>query len=513
VFEGAFAIDALRPPSSSLGQAIELGNETEHALASVPEVATVINRIGRPEGAVDPAGPESSDVFVILEPKSTWRRGLTPESLMAELSDVVNRRVPATLNAFSQPIEMRVNDLVAGVKSDVAVKIYGDDLTVMGEAAQKVLATIAKTSGAADFKMEIATGQPSIQVRVDRERLGRAGVSAGEVLDALSLSRAGLSVGKVREGERVFDLTMRLGGDAVASPASLSRLPVATTSGALVPMALVSDIREERTVVQVSREQMKRRLIVQGNVRGRDLVGFVEDARRRVAALDLPRSVELAWGGQFQNFNRAKERLTMLVPVSLAVIALMLVVMFKRPRLVTITLLGLPFGIAGGTLALVLRGLPFSIPAGVGFIALAGISVSTGIVLTQNFVADRSGSVVERVRRAALASFRAIFTTALLASIGFVPAAIATGAGSEVQRPLATVVIGGLLVATAIALLALPALFLLLSREENESPDVTAPEPTPAVVPVLHEAAAQSSTRGDAGRSAQDGRASGELLR
>ncbi|HVW29060.1 MAG TPA: CusA/CzcA family heavy metal efflux RND transporter [Polyangiaceae bacterium] len=473
VFEGAFAIDAMRPPSSSLGLAIELGGETERALATVPEVATVVNRIGRPEGAVDPSGPESSDVFVILKPESAWRAGVTPESLMAELSDVLNRRVPATLNALSQPIEMRVNDLVAGVKSDVAVKIHGDDLSVMSEAARKVLAAMSKTPGAADFKMEVATGQPSIQVRVDRERLGRAGVSAGEVLDALSLSRAGLSVGKVREGERVFDLTMRLGGDAVSSPASLSRLPVATANGALVPMALVSDIREERTVVQVSREQMKRRLIVQGNVRGRDLVGFVGDARRRVAELDLPKSVELTWGGQFQNYSRAKERLGLLVPVSLGVIALMLVVMFRRPRLVLITLLGLPVAVAGGTVALVLRGLPFSIPAGVGFIALAGISVSTGIVLTTNFLADSNGRRVERVRRAALASFRAIFTTALLASIGFVPAAIATGAGSEVQRPLATVVIGGLLVATVLSLLALPALFLLFAGEretsENES--------------------------------------------
>jgi len=469
VFEGAFAIDAMRPPSSSLGLAIELGDETEHALATVPEVSTVVNRIGRPEGAVDPAGPESSDVFVILKPRSAWRSGVTPESLMSELSEVVNRRVPATLNAFSQPIEMRVNDLVAGVKSDVAVKIYGEDLSLMSDAAEKVLAAMAKTPGAADFKMEVAMGQPSIQVRVDRERLGRAGVSAGEVLDALSLSRAGLSVGKVREGERIFDLTMRLGGDAVSSPPSLSRLPVAMANGALVPIALVSDIREERTVVQVSREQMKRRLMVQGNVRGRDLVGFVEDARRRVAELELPKSVELAWGGQFQNFNRAKERLGLLVPVSLSVIALMLVVMFGKPRWVAITLLGLPFGVAGGTLALVLRGLPFSIPAGVGFIALAGISVSTGIVLTTNLLAEPEGSAVDRVRRAALASFRAIFTTALLASIGFVPAAIATGAGAEVQRPLATVVIGGLLVATAISLIALPALALLLSRGDEES--------------------------------------------
>jgi cobalt-zinc-cadmium resistance protein CzcA len=369
------------------------------------------------------------------------------------------------MNAFSQPIEMRVNDLVAGVKSDVAVKIYGDDLPAMNGAAEALLTTMAATPGAADFKMEVALGQPSIQVRVDRDRLGRVGVSPGEVLDALSLSRAGLRVGQVREGERVFDLTMRLGGDAVSSPASLSRLPVATNSGALVPMALVSDIEEERTVIQISREQMRRRLVVQGNVRGRDLVGFVKEAQERVAKLELPKSVEIAWGGQFQNFNRAKERLALLVPVSLAVIALMLVMMFKKFRWVAITILGLPFGIAGGTLGLVLRGLPFSIPAGVGFIALSGISVCTGIVLTTNLLAQPPGPATGQVRSAALASFRAILTTALLASIGFVPAALATGAGSEVQRPLATVVIGGLVVSTCMSLLALPAMLLLALRK------------------------------------------------
>jgi cobalt-zinc-cadmium resistance protein CzcA len=229
--------------------------------------------------------------------------------------------------------------------------------------------------------------------------------------------------------------------------------------------------------VQVSREQMKRRLVVQGNVRGRDLVGFVTEAQASVAKLDLPKSVDVAWGGQFQNFNRAKERLALLVPVSLCVIALMLLVMFKRFRWVAIIVLGLPFGIAGGTLALVLRGLPFSIPAGVGFIALAGISVCTGIVLTTNLLAQRTGTPQERVRAAALASFRAILTTALLASIGFVPAALATGAGSEVQRPLATVVIGGLLVSTAISLLALPAMLLIASREKSvrSSSDDAAP--------------------------------------
>ncbi len=469
VFEGAFAIDALRQPSTSMDHALELGRETEVALREVPEVETVVNRIGRPEGAVDPAGPESSDVFVILKPRSAWRLGLTPEALMTELSERAARRVPATINAFSQPIEMRVNDLVAGVRSDVAIKIYGDDLAEMSEAAEAIRKTLAKIPGAADFKAEIPIGQPSVQVTVDRARMGRLGVTPDDALDALAMSRAGLPVGVVREGERVFDLVLRLGGEGVTSPADLGRLPVPTRTGALVPLAMVTDVVEERTVFQISREQMRRRLVVQGNVRGRDMVGFVTEARARVAELDLPPSVEVTWGGQFQNFTRAKDRLVALVPVALGVIGLMLVVMFRRVSYTLVTLASLPFALAGGVAALVLRGLPFSIPAGVGFIALAGVSVFTGIVMTSNVLAQPADKEpIVRVRAAALASLRALVSSALLAAIGFVPAALATGAGAEVQRPLATVVIGGLVVSMVVSLLALPAMLLLVAKREQE---------------------------------------------
>jgi len=405
---------------------------------------------------------------VILKPRDQWRAGATPESLMAELSAKASQRVPATINAFSQPIEMRVNDLVSGVKSDVAIKLIGDDLATMSDAAEQIRRALAKVPGATDFKAEIALGQPSVRVAVDRERTGRLGASPSDVLDVLTMSRAGLRVGEVREGERVFDLLLRLGTEDVKSASDLGRLPVATGHGTLVPMAMVATITEEATVLQVSREQMRRRLVVQGNVRGRDMVGFVRDAQAAVASLELPSSVEISWGGQFQNFTRAKERLTLLVPVALGVIGLMLVIMFRRAAYVAMTILSLPFAVAGGVVGLALRGLPFSIPAGVGFIALAGLSVCTGVVMTGNLLRQPPDKpAVERVRDASLASLRAPLSTALIAALGFIPAALATGAGAEVQRPLATVVIGGLVASMLLSLLALPAMLLLVARRED----------------------------------------------
>ncbi|MBS2011754.1 MAG: efflux RND transporter permease subunit [Deltaproteobacteria bacterium] len=479
VFEGSFAIDAMRAPSVSLPQAIALGKETEQALLEVPEVETVVNRIGRPEDAVDPAGPEASDVFVILKPRSAWRPGLTPEALMNELSARVSSRVPGTVNAFSQPIEMRVNDLVAGVKSDVAVKVYGEDLDDLTRAGEEIRRALAKVPGASDFKVEIATGQPAVSVVVDRARVARLGVSARDVLDSVSMARAGVTVGAVREGERVFDLVVRLGGETVAHADDVARLPLVTPQGAIVPLGMAATVSEENTVVQISREQMRRRLVVQGNVRGRDMVGFVKEAQREVAKLEMPRGVEIQWGGQFQNFNRAKDRLALLAPIALAVIAVMLVVTFRSGKLTLITMLNLPFALAGGIGALALRGLPFSIPAGVGFIALAGVSVCTGIVMTTNFLSATAEDPATRVREAAVASFRARLSTALIAAVGFIPAAIATGAGAEVQRPLATVVIGGLIASMLLSLFALPAMLLLGVGKRPEG----AVAPAPAVTP------------------------------
>jgi len=483
VFEGSYAIDAMRSPSVSLGQAVALGRETEKALLEVPEVDTVVNRIGRPEDAVDPAGPEASDVFVILKPRAAWRPGLTPEQLMSELSARASARVPGTVNAFSQPVEMRVNDLVAGVKSDVAIKIYGEDLDDLARAGEEIRRAIAAVPGASDFKVEVALGQPAVNVVVDRARVARLGLSARDVLDSVAMARAGVPVGAVREGERVFDLVVRLGGDSVSRADDVARLPLVTPQGAIVPLGMAASVDEERTVVQVSREQMRRRLIVQGNVRGRDMVGFVKQAQGEVSRLSLPRGIVVEWGGQFQNFNRAKDRLALLAPIALCVIGVMLIVNFKSARLTVITMLNLPFALAGGIGGLALRGLPFSIPAGVGFIALAGVSVCTGIVMTTNFLAaSPAGGPVARVRDAAIASFRARLSTALIAAVGFIPAAIATGAGAEVQRPLATVVIGGLIASMGLSLFALPAMLLLgasSASSENEGRSSPATEAKP----------------------------------
>ena len=471
IFEGAYALDVLRPVSTSVGQAVALSKEAEVVLREAPEVETVVSRIGRPEGAVDFAGPESSDVFVILKPKDKWRKGMTPEKLAEELSAKLDQRVPATLHAFSQPIEMRVNDLVAGVKGDIAVKVYGEDLTQMSEVADKIRKAVASVPGAADTKMEIATGLPSIRVVVNRDRVGRLGVPPGAVLDALAMARAGLPVGIVREGERVFDLTLRIGGERIDDEKDIARLPLSTPAGNLVPLSMVADLKLENTIVVVGREGMRRRLIVQSNVRGRDMVGFVKEAQAKVATLDLPKNIEVVWGGQFQNFNRAKDRLTLLVPVAIAAIGLMLVFMFRSLRYMVIILLNLPFAIAGGVFALTVRGLPFSIPAGVGFIALCGVAVMTGIVMTDSLVkTPRDPDVIARLRKSSFAAFRAPISTALVAAIGFIPAAIATGTGSEVQRPLATVVIGGLLIGMVVSMLTLPAMLLLAAKREQLVP-------------------------------------------
>ncbi len=471
IFEGTLAVDATRGPSTSLTQAIALATETERAALEIPEVKHIVNRIGRPEGAADPAGPESSDVFVYLAPRDRWRPGLTPQALADELSDKLAKRVPGTVNAVTQPIEMRVNDLVAGVKSDVAVKVFGEDLATMATAAERIRQLLQTIPGASDVKMEVPFGQPSISVSVNRERSARLGIAPREVLDALAMARAGVSVGQVREGERVFDLKLRLGGDIVDESGDFARLPLTTPHGKIVPLGLAADVREEPTIVQIGREQMRRRIIVQCNVRGRDLVGFVAEARAAAAKIPTPTSLVIEWGGQFENFNRAKMRLLILGPLALVVVSIMLVLVFGRIRYTAVTVASLPFAIAGGVAALVLRGLPFSIPAGVGFIALTGISVCTGVVvITAVLQTPRSLTPEQRVRRGLELSLRAPISTALVAAFGFVPAAIATGTGAEVQRPLATVVIGGLMVSTVLSLVVLPAMLVeVLRRDPKEA--------------------------------------------
>jgi cobalt-zinc-cadmium resistance protein CzcA len=480
IFEGNLAIDARRPPSVGLDLAVKLSTEAERALLEVPEVERVVSRTGRPEDSVDPAGPESTDVFVILKPRDAWRPGLDPEGLGRELEAKLEGRVPGTVLAFSQPIEMRVNDLVAGVKSDVAVKVFGDDLAALSDAAELIRRTLADTPGAADVKAEAPSGLPTARVVLDRARAARLGVAPSSVLSAVAAARAGEAVGRVHEGERSFDLVLRVGGDALRDTRALGRLPIPTATGELVPLDAVASVVVERDAVQIGREGGQRRLVVEANVRGRDLVGFVADARSRLAKVELPRGVEVRWGGQFENFTRAKSRLGLLVPVALAVIGAMLLAGYRSLALTAVTMASLVFALAGGALGLGLRGMPFSIPAAVGFIALAGVAVMSGVVMTTRALEGLGGDVRDRVERAAREAFRPTISTALVAALGFVPMAIATSAGAEVQRPLATVVIAGLLVGTVLSSLAMPALLrLAVERFGWPAParDPDAPEP------------------------------------
>jgi cobalt-zinc-cadmium resistance protein CzcA len=287
-------------------------------------------------------------------------------------------------------------------------------------------------------------------------------VSPRSILSAVAAARAGEHLGHVYEGERTFDLMLKLGGDEMRSAETLRRLPIPTAGGELVPLETVAQVGVERDVVQIGREAYRRRLIVESNVRGRDLVGFVADAKARVAQLDLPRGVEVKWGGQFENFTRAKTRLTLLVPVALGIIAVMLYAGYRSIALTLVTILSLVYALAGGALGLGLRGMPFSIPAAVGFIALSGVAVMSGVVMTTRLLEEHGGEVRDRVERAAKHAFRPTVSTALVAALGFVPMAIATSAGAEVQRPLATVVIAGLLVGVFLSCLAMPAMLRLV---------------------------------------------------
>jgi len=465
IFEGDFALDIRRPVSVSVSQAVELAVETERILMKVPEVVKVVSRTGRTEGSIDPQGPEQSDVFVILKPRSEWRAGMTPEKLVEEMDKALEGKTPSQMIAFSMPIDMRVNDLIAGVKSDVALKIFGDDLDVMSALSEKLQRAMTDTPGSADVKREMPTGLPTLRVIINRDRAARLGVVPRSVLDAIEVARAGQVVGRVYEGERTFDLVVKISGDKLTGQRELSRFPIPTGRGDLVPLSAVADIIEERGLFQISREKLRRRLVVEANVRGRDLVGYVNEAKQKVAQIKLPPGVELQWGGQFENFQRANQRLTMLVPVALGIIAIMLFFAYRSFPLTLVTLGGLPFALGGGIISLVLRGMPFSIPAMVGFIALAGVSVMSGVVMTTRLLETSPELAVDkRVEEAAESAFRPTMSTALVAALGFIPMAIATSAGAEVQRPLATVVIGGLIIGVLVSVLAMPAMLLLVAR-------------------------------------------------
>ena len=466
--EGAIAMQIWRLPSISLETSNEISTRAERVLIEEfgPEVEYAVSRTGRPEIATDPMGVEISDTYLMLRPKAEWRYG-SKEELVEAIRATLERRVPGAIFSFSQPIELRVAELISGVRSDVAVQIYGDDLDALKRVADQVAAVLREIPGAADVKAEQTTGLPVLRVRIDREAAARYGVNADDVLTVVE-AVGGVPVGTVLEGQKRFPLQVRFAPEVRSDLHRMGDLrvpaPSADENGSrrLLPLSQLAEVTVEEGPAQISREAISRRIAVEANVRGRDLASFVAEAREAVdARVELPPGWTTTWGGQFENLRSAARRLAVLVPLALLLIFVLLYSTFGSGRLAVLIFLNVPLAVTGGIFALALRGYPFSISAAVGFIALFGIAVLNGVVLISYVVEKRlqGRPPKEAAREGALVRLRPVLMTALVASLGFVPMALATSAGAEVQRPLATVVIGGLVTSTLLTLLVLPTVY------------------------------------------------------
>ncbi|MCB9749783.1 MAG: efflux RND transporter permease subunit [Myxococcales bacterium] len=472
--EGAIALQVWRLPSVSVDEAARQSTSLERVLLrEFPgEIETIVSKTGRPEIATDPMGVEMSDTFVMLRPRAGWRYP-SKQALIEAMEEVITRDVPGVAIGFSQPIELRVSELIAGARADIAIRLYGEDLEQLRARAEDIARAVRDVPGAADVKVEQVTGLPILTAKVDRRAIARHGADAEDVLAAIE-ALGGRPVGVVFEGARQFALQVRFPPDVRDDEAAIARIPVATSGGRLVPLGELVDLDTEPGPAQISRARVQRRITVELNARGRDLASVTRDAQRRVAErVSLPPGAVLEWGGQFEHLERASRRLAVIVPVALALIFALLYTTFDAARPALLIFLNVPFAAVGGVYALALRGMPLSISAAVGFIALSGIAVMNGVVLLSaaRAIEARSPGVDPRVaaREAALTRMRPVLITAITDGLGFLPMALSTGAGAEVQRPLATVVIGGLVTATALTLLVLPSLYPLVARRRAQT--------------------------------------------
>jgi len=499
--EGDLLLHAFRTPGTSLSQAVQMQHVLERRLRELPEVETVFAKIGTGEIATDPMPPSVADGFVIMKPRREWPDPRKPKAELVSEVEAAVREVPGNNYEFTQPIQMRFNELIAGVRSDVAVKVFGDDLEVLVETADRIAEVLETVPGAADVKVEPVTGLPVLGIQIDREALARYGLALADVQEVIEIAVGGKVASELFEGDRRFEILVRLPEDLREDVAALERIPLrlpiaeaaafrmgpafqrtalpgAEIEGSsFIPLGAVARFELAPGPNQISRENGKRRVVVTANVRGRDLGSFVDDAQARIRErVEVPPGYWTAWGGQFENLISATRRLQIVVPLSLLLIFSMLFASFGSVRHALLVFSGVPLALTGGVAALWLRGIPLSISAGVGFIALSGVAVLNGLVMISfiNQLRHEGVTLDEAIRRGALTRLRPVLMTALVASLGFVPMAIATGAGAEVQRPLATVVIGGILSSTALTLVVLPVLYALVERVRGTSGEPSA---------------------------------------
>lgn len=474
--EGDIALHALRIPGTSLTQAVKMQSALESRIKEFPEVKDVFAKLGTAEVATDPMPPSVADAFVMLKDRTEWPDTHKSKTQLVKEIEAAVKEIPGNNYEFTQPIQMRFNELISGVRSDVAVKIYGDDLDTLLESGEKIEAVINQIAGAADAKTEQITGLPVLSIKPDRDALDRFGMNVADVQSIVEVAMGGKEAGQIFEGDRRFDLVVRLPEMLRNNMEALKRLPIPmpTTlpndphSFGYVPLSEVASIDIAPGPNQISRENGKRRVVVTANVRGRDLASFVTELQQTVRdKVQLPAGYWVEYGGTFEQLISASQRLQIVVPIALFLIFGLLYSLFRSTRDALIVFSGVPLALTGGVLALALRDIPLSISAGVGFIALSGVAVLNGVVMVSFIrkLLDDGLPIEKAIMEGALTRLRPVLMTALVASLGFVPMALNVGAGSEVQRPLATVVIGGIISSTILTLLVLPALYRLFYKD------------------------------------------------
>ena len=499
--EGDIALHALRIPGTSLSQAVEMQHLLEKRLKEFPEVKHVFAKIGTAEVATDPMPPSVADGFVIMKPRAEWPDPKKPKVELVSEMEAAVKKLPGNNYEFTQPIQMRFNELISGVRSDVAVKIFGDDMTVLQEVGEEIEKVLGSVTGAADVKMEQTTGLPLMTIELKRDVMARHGLNVSDVQEVIEIALGGKSVGEVFEGDRRFDLVVRLPENLRTDIEAIKRIPIPLPAHddapseksqiargsnrqsaignrqSYLPLNAVATINIAPGPNQVNRENGKRRVVVTANVRGRDLGSFVQEAQQKIQEqVKIPAGYWTAWGGTFEQLISAAKRLQIVVPIALLLIFLLLFMTFGTIKDAILVFTGVPLALTGGVTALWLRDIPLSISAGVGFIALSGVAVLNGLVMISfiNKLRSEGKPLDDAITEGSLTRLRPVLMTALVASLGFVPMALATGTGAEVQRPLATVVIGGILSSTLLTLLVLPGLYRMFHRKDEGD------DPTPA---------------------------------
>lgn len=469
--EGSIVITSRKLPGISLSESIDVSKAIATTIRSFPEVTSVVTKLGRPDVATEAMGIYESDSYLRLAPRERWRCCRTKQELIERISAAL-QQIPGVAYSFTQPMEMRLDETVTGIRGDVAIKIFGDDLNVLDSLGKRMLALISSLPGAADTQMEVMSGVPELRLDIDRAALARYGLNVSDVQEVIETLVGEQPVSEMIEGRARFPISVQIPGSMRNDPAALKDLVLRAPGGELVPLNQLAAIRTVRGPEVISRENAQRRIAVQTNVRGMDLGSFVRSAQEKVSrTFNLPAGYEIQWGGQFENQARANRRLMFVLPVSVAIIFALLFATFHSVKQALLILLNVPFALVGGIGALWLRGLNLNLSASIGFIALFGVAVLNGIVLVSyvNSLRERQLPIAAAIRQGAADRLRPVLITALVASIGFLPMAVSTETGAEIQRPLATVVIGGLITSTLLTLYLLPALYPWFSVRDSQT--------------------------------------------